>query len=157
MFKIQAQLYLKYHMTDPRVFYNKEDLWTVPKEFFFGAEQDMEPYYVIMRLPGAVGEEFMLILPFTPVNKGNTIGWLSARSDGEHYGTLLAFEFPKDKLVYGPAQFEARINQDPVISAQFALWNQGGSRVLRGNLLMIPIEMSFLYVEPIFLQSAQGR
>jgi uncharacterized membrane protein (UPF0182 family) len=117
----------------------------------------MTPYYVIMRLPGAPREEFMLILPYTPPGKQNMITWLAARSDGEHYGRLLAFRYPKDKLVFGPMQIEARLNQDPAISEQFTLWSQGGNRVIRGNMIVIPIGKSNLYVEPIYLQAEQGR
>ena len=156
MFNIQASVYQSYHMRDARVFYNKEDLWAVPKELYFGREQLMEPYYIIMRLPDEEKEEFLLMLPFTPVNKNNTIGWLAARSDGENYGRLLAYLFPKERLVYGPSQIENRISQDTVITEQLALWGRGGSRVIRGNLLMIPLGKSNLYVEPVFLQAEGG-
>jgi len=156
MFSIQASVYQSYHMRDARVFYNKEDLWTVPKEVYFGSEQAMEPYYIIMRLPDEEKEEFLLMLPFTPVNKNNTIGWLAARSDGENYGKLLVYLFPKEKLVYGPSQVENRIGQDTVITEQLALWGRGGSRVIRGNLLLIPLGKSILYVEPVFLQAEAG-
>ena len=156
MFNIQASKYQTYHMRDARVFYNKEDLWTVPKEIYRATEQPMEPYYIIMRLPDEEKEEFLLMLPFTPVNKNNTIGWLAARCDGENYGTLLAYHFPKEKLVYGPSQIENRIQQDTVITEQLALWGRGGSRVIRGNLLFIPLGKSKLYVEPVFLQAEAG-
>ena len=156
MFNIQASVYQTYHMRDARVFYNKEDLWAVPKEVYFGSEQTMEPYYIIMRLPGEEKEEFLLMLPFTPVNKNNTIGWLAARSDGENYGKLLVYLFPKERLVYGPSQIENRIGQDTVITEQLALWGRGGSRVIRGNLLLIPLGKSILYVEPVFLQAEAG-
>ncbi|MFC1942457.1 UPF0182 family protein [Chloroflexota bacterium] len=156
MFNIQAAVYQSYHMRDARVFYNKEDLWNVPKEVYFGSEQAMEPYYVIMRLPDEEKEEFLLMLPFTPVNKNNTIGWLAARCDGEFYGKLLAYYFPKERLVYGPSQIENRIGQDTVITEQLALWGRGGSRVIRGNLLLIPLGKSNLYVEPVFLQADSG-
>jgi len=156
MFSIQASVYQSYHMTDARVFYNKEDLWAVPKEVYAGAEQLMEPYYIIMRLPDEDKEEFMLILPFTPVNKNNTIGWLAARCDGENYGKLLAYHFPKERLVYGPSQIENRIQQDTVITEQLALWGRGGSRVIRGNLLLIPLGKSNVYVESVFLQAEAG-
>jgi len=156
MFNIQASVYQSYHMRDARVFYNKEDEWTVPREVYFGSEQAMEPYYIIMRLPEEEKEEFLLMLPFTPVNKNNTIGWLAARSDGENYGRLLAYYFPKERLVYGPSQIENRIQQDTVITEQLALWGRGGSRVIRGNLLMIPLGKSTLYVEPVFLQAEAG-
>jgi len=156
MFNIQASVYQSYHMRDARVFYNKEDLWAVPREFYAGKEQLIEPYYVIMRLPDKEKEEFLLMLPFTPVNKNNTIGWLAARCDGENYGKLLAYLFPKERLVYGPSQIENRIQQDTVITEQFALWGRGGSRVIRGNLLLIPLAQSMLYVEPVFLQAEAG-
>jgi len=156
MFNIQASVYQSYHMSDPRVFYNKEDLWAVPREVYAGTEQLMEPYYIIMQLPDEEKEEFLLMLPFTPVNKNNTIGWLAARCDGENYGKLLAYFFPKERLVYGPSQIENRIQQDTVITEQLALWGRGGSRVIRGNLLMIPLGKSNLYVEPVFLQAEAG-
>lgn len=155
-FNIQASVYQSYHMRDARVFYSKEDLWAVPRELYFGSEQAMEPYYIIMRLPNEEKEEFLLMLPFTPVNKNNTIGWLAARSDGENYGKLLVYLFPKEKLVFGPSQVENRIGQDTVITEQLALWGRGGSRVIRGNLLLIPLGESILYVEPIFLQAEAG-
>jgi uncharacterized membrane protein (UPF0182 family) len=157
MFLIQANQYQSYHMQDARVFYNKEDLWAIPKEVYYGEQQQtVSPYYIIMKLPDEEEEEFILMLPFTPVNKNNTIGWLSARCDGENYGKLLAYLFPKEKLVYGPSQIENRIGQDTVITEQLALWSRGGSKVLRGNLLMIPLGDSFIYVEPVFLQAESG-
>jgi uncharacterized membrane protein (UPF0182 family) len=155
MFNIQAAVYRSYHMRDARVFYNKEDLWAVPKEVYAGEGMLVEPYYVIMHLHDEEKEEFLLILPFTPVNKDNTIGWLAARCDGENYGKLLAYYFPKERLVYGPSQIENRIQQDTVITEQLALWGRGGSNVIRGNLLMIPIGKSNLYVEPVFLQAEE--
>jgi uncharacterized membrane protein (UPF0182 family) len=156
MFNIQAAMYQSYHMRDARVFYNKEDLWAMPKEVYAGNEQRLEPYYIIMRLPGEPQEEFLLMLPFTPVNKNNTIGWLAARCDGDNYGKLLAYLFPKERLVYGPSQIENRIQQDTTITEQLALWSRGGSNVIRGNLLLIPISKSNLYVEPVFLQAETG-
>ncbi len=156
MFSIQSAVYRSYHMRDARVFYNKEDLWAVPKEIYSGAEQPMEPYYVIMRLPGEEEEEFLLMLPYTPANKNNTIGWIAARCDGENYGRLLAYLFPKERLIYGPSQIENRIQQDTVITEQLALWARGGSRVIRGNLLVIPIGESNIYVEGVFLQADAG-
>ncbi len=156
MFNIQALVYQSYHMRDARVFYNKEDLWAVPREVYFGSEQPMEPYYVIMRLPGEEKEEFLLMLPFTPKDKNNAISWLAARCDGENYGKLLAYYFPKERLVFGPSQIENRIGQDTVITEQLALWGRGGSRVIRGNLLLIPLGKSILYVEPVFLQAETG-
>jgi len=156
MFDVQASVYQTYHMRDARVFYNKEDLWAVPREIYADTEQVMEPYYIIMRLPDEEKEEFLLMLPFTPVNKNNTIGWLAARCDGENYGKLLAYLFPKEHLVYGPSQIENRIQQDTDITEQLALWARGGSRVIRGNLLFIPLGKSQLYVEPVFLQAEAG-
>jgi uncharacterized membrane protein (UPF0182 family) len=120
-------------------------------------EEPLRPYYLNMRLPGEAEEEFVIVLPFTPRNKQNTVGWLAGRSDPEQYGKLRAYRFPTDTLVYGPAQIEARIDQTPGISQQLALWNQGGSRVIRGNMFMIPIAESFLFVEPIYLQAQNSR
>jgi len=157
LFRVQVSVYQTYHMQDPRVFYNKEDLWTIPVETYADAERSMEPYYVIMRLPGEEQEEFVLMLPFTPTQKDNMITWLAARSDGDKYGKLIAYNFPKDKLIYGPRQIEARIDQDPTISSQLTLWGQKGSQVIRGNLLVIPIEQSILYVEPIYLKAERGQ
>ncbi|WP_026731940.1 UPF0182 family membrane protein [Fischerella sp. PCC 9605] len=157
LFKIQAQMYLSYHMSDPEVFYNREDLWRFPMQVYEGNEQIMQPYYVIMRLPGEAKEGFILILPFTPVNKDNMIAWMAARSNGKDYGKLLLYEFPKQKLVFGPRQIEARIDQEPLISQQFTLWSQAGSKVIRGDLLVIPIEGSLLYVEPVYLRAEQSE
>ncbi|KRT77593.1 MAG: hypothetical protein XU14_C0009G0022 [Armatimonadetes bacterium CSP1-3] len=157
LFAAQAEMYRLFHMQDPRVFYNKEDVWVLPEEIYIDKPREMAPYYVIMRLPDAPREEFMLILPYTPPGKQNMITWLAARSDGQGYGKLLAFRYPKDKLIFGPMQIEARLNQDPAISEQFTLWSQGGNRVIRGNMIVIPIGQSNLYVEPIYLQAEQGR
>ena len=157
MFQLQAQQYLRYHITDARVFFLGEDLWNIPTEKFRQQEQPLEPYYVIMKLPGEDTEEFSLIMPFTPRNKQNTIAWLAGRSDGDFLGTLRAYRFPTDDLVFGPAQIEARVDQDPGISAQLTLWEGSGSEVIRGNLLMIPIGDSFLFVEPVYLQAESSR
>ncbi|MBI4499434.1 MAG: UPF0182 family protein [Chloroflexi bacterium] len=157
LFRWQSERYRVYHMQDPQVFYNREDAFDRPREIYLEKEQPMQAYYAIMRLPGADRPEFLLMLPFTPVNKNNTIAWLAARSDGDNYGRLIAFKFPKDRLIFGPMQVESRINQDPTISPQFTLWSQAGTRVLRGNLLMIPIERSFIYAEPIYLQSETSQ
>jgi uncharacterized membrane protein (UPF0182 family) len=143
-------------MKDPEVFYNKEDLWSFPKERHKGQNGVMQPYYTIMRLPGEPREEFILMLPMVPNNRDNMIAWLAARCDGEHYGKVIEFAFSKEKLIYGPAQIEARIDQDTTISQQLSLWNQTGSRVIRGNLLVIPIDDTLLYVEPLYL-SAESR
>jgi uncharacterized membrane protein (UPF0182 family) len=153
LFILQAGMYGTYHMTDPEVFYNKEDLWSFPQESYSGETITMAPYYVIMRLPGEAHEEFILMLPMVPNSRDNMIAWLAARCDGEHYGTLIEYAFPKEKLVFGPAQIEARIDQDTTISQQLSLWNQTGSRVIRGNLLVIPIDDALLYVEPLYLRA----
>jgi uncharacterized protein len=151
MFTIQIERFARYHMTQPQVFYNNEDLWTRPREQYGGQTIAMEPYYVITQLPGETGLEFSLMTPMTPEARGNMIAWIAARSDAEHYGQLVAYKLPKDRLIYGPVQVESRIDQDTEISQQLALWDQRGSRVIRGNLMVIPIERSFLYVEPVFL------
>ena len=157
LFNVQRELFRTYHMVDPTVFYNKEDLWEIPNEIYRGNEQPMESYYVIMSLPGSQQEEFILMVPYTPRNKNNMISWLAARSDGEHYGTLVLYQFPKQELRYGPMQIEARIDQDPTISQLITLWGQKGSQVIRGNLLVIPIEDSLLYVEPLYLQAEKSQ
>jgi len=157
MFDIQREIYCTYHMRDPRVFYNKEDLWAIPHEIYGDTEQAMESYYTIMALPHETREEFILLTPFSPKNKNNMIAWLAARSDREHYGQLMLFQFPKQQLTYGPMQIEARIDQDPQVSQLITLWSQKGSRVIRGNLLVIPIETSVLYVEPMYLQAEKSE
>ena len=156
LFGVQARMYATYHMQDPRVFYNKEDLWSVPKPVEGGREREIEPYYTIMRLPGQPREEFVLLMPFTPLRRDNMIAWLAARSDGAEYGRLAAFLFPKQRLIYGPRQIAARIDQDPAISQQLSLWNQRGSTVIRGSLLAIPVEESLLYVQPLYLAAEKG-
>ncbi|MEK7447059.1 MAG: UPF0182 family protein [candidate division NC10 bacterium] len=156
LFTIQAQMYATYHMEDPQVFYNKEDLWTIPRR-----QQDartaaeMEPYYTVMRLPGEAREEFVLLNAFNPSRRDNMIAILVARSDAPNYGNLLVYMLPKQKLVYGPRQIDARIDQDAVISQQLSLWNQQGSRVLRGSLLAIPIDQSLIYVQPLYLAATE--
>ncbi|MEO6458711.1 MAG: UPF0182 family protein, partial [Chloroflexia bacterium] len=156
LMNIQARMYATFHMTDPFVFYQKEDVWDVP----FGAHaqntQPLEAYYVNMQLPGEKGEQFMLILPFTPAQKDNMIAWMAAKSDGEDYGQVEVIRYPKQQQVFGPKQIEARIDQDPLISQQLTLWNQSGSRVVRGNLLTIPISDTVLYVEPLFLEASSS-
>lgn len=155
-FKIQAERLMVYHMTDPRVFYNREDQWQIPKEVYADEPSLVEPYYLITSLPKVDFEEFILLIPYTPRQRTNLIAWLAARSDGENYGKLLLYNFPKQRLVFGPEQIEARINQDPVISQQISLWNRQGSRAIQGNLLIIPIEQSLLYVEPLYLQATEN-
>ncbi|MCA9955081.1 MAG: UPF0182 family protein [Anaerolineales bacterium] len=153
LFTIQAKQYLRYHMTDVRVFFNQEDVWQIPQEIFDGAQQLMEPYYVTMPLPGATESEYLLIQPFNPTSKDNMIAWMAVRNDPENYGELVVYELPKQELVFGPLQVESRIDQEPSISQQFSLWDQGGSNVIRGNLLVIPLNNSFLYVEPVYLKA----
>jgi len=156
LFTIQSHVYATYHMQDPQVFFNKEDLLSIPRRTIDGREGEMEPYYTIMRLPGEEKEEFILLIPFTPNRRDNMRSWLAARSDGKNYGKLTALEFPKAKLIYGPKQIDARIDQDTIISQQLTLWSQSGSQVLRGSLLAIPIEKSLLYVQPLYLAAEQG-
>jgi uncharacterized membrane protein (UPF0182 family) len=161
LLKLQAEVYGLYHMTNPGVFYNREDLWTVATEVGMAdsgeqATQAMQPNFVLMKLPGEDGVEFVEILPFTPANRNNLIGWIAGRSDGEHYGTSVVYDFPKTKLVDGPMQIEARIDQNAQLSGQLTLWNQQGSHVHRGALLVIPSGRALLYAEPIYLQAAQS-
>ena len=158
LLKLQAEVYGLYHMTNPEVFYNREDLWTVATEVGLGEggaqqTQAMVPNFVLMKLPGESGVEFVEILPFTPANRNNLIGWIAGRSDGEHYGTSIVYDFPKTKLVDGPLQIEARIDQNAQLSGQLTLWNQQGSHVRRGTLLVIPSGRALLYAEPIYLQA----
>src|ERR1700736_5773210 len=157
LFRIQAQMYRAYHMDSPEVFYNREDLWQFPRHTEGGENAMMVPYYIIMRLPGEAKAEFFLMLPMVPSQRQNMIAWLAARCDPPNYGKLIVYEFPKDKLVYGPFQIEARINQNTDISQQLSLWNQLGSRVIRGNILVIPIESSILYISPLYLRAEQGQ
>jgi uncharacterized membrane protein (UPF0182 family) len=157
LFRIQAQIYQAYHMEAADVFYNREDLWQSPREPADGGTTLMAPYYIVMRLPGEAQAEFFLMLPMVPSRRDNMIAWLAARCDPPDYGKLIVYEFPKDKLVYGPFQIEALINQNTEISQQLTLWNQMGSRVIRGNLLVIPIENSILYVSPLYLRAAEGQ
>jgi hypothetical protein len=157
LFQLQAQVYGLYHMTNPEVFYNREDLWTVAAEPGNGEERTaMQPNFVLMRLPGETGMEFVEILPFTPANRNNLIGWIAGRSDGANYGTAVVYDFPKTRLVDGPQQIEARIDQNAQLSGQLTLWNQQGSRVRRGSLLVIPSGRALLYAEPIYLQAQQS-
>ena len=156
-FDIQARMYQSYHMTNPTVFYNKEDMWELPREKYDSDEQIMQSYYLIMKLPESDEAEFILLRPFVPTGKDNMISWLAARSDTPNYGRLILYQFPKQKLIYGPRQIEARIDQDTEISQQLTLWSQSGSRVVRGNLLVIPIDDSLIYVEPLYLKSESSQ
>jgi uncharacterized membrane protein (UPF0182 family) len=161
LLKLQAEVYGLYHMTDPAAFYNREDLWTVATEVGMSeagqqVTQAMQPNFVLMKLPGETGEEFAEILPFTPANRNNLIGWIAGRSDGAQYGTSVVYNFPKTKLVDGPLQIEARIDQNAQLSGQLTLWNQQGSHVRRGALLVIPTGRALLYAEPIYLQAERS-
>jgi uncharacterized protein len=161
LLKLQAEVYGLYHMTNPEVFYNREDLWTVASEVGMSqgggqTTQPMQPNYVLMKLPDETGMEFVEILPFTPANRNNLIGWIGGRSDGAHYGTAVVYNFPKNKLVDGPLQIEARIDQNAQLSGQLTLWNQQGSHVRRGTLLVIPTGRALLYAEPIYLQAERS-
>ena len=154
---IQSNQLFTYHMTDPQVFYNREDLWRAPNEIYANEEQVVKPYYITMELPNTETGEFVLLRPFTPARRNNLIALLAARSDGDNYGKQLLYEFPKQELVFGPEQIEARINQEPEISQRISLWNTQGSRANQGNLLVIPIDDSVLYVEPLYLEAEQNR
>jgi hypothetical protein len=155
LFSIQADLYRTFHMTDPQVFYNREDLWVLPQEQYAGNVLAMQPYYILMKLPGSDQLEYLLMTPFTPQKRDNMISWMAARCDFSEYGKMLFYELPKEKLIFGPMQIEAMINQNTTISQQLSLWDQKGSKVIRGNLIAVPIENSFLYVVPLYL-TAEG-
>ena len=162
LLRMQAAAYGLYHMTDPVVFYNREDLWTVASEIGASASSSdqaarpMDPNFVLMKLPGESNVEFVEILPFTPSNRNNMIGWIAGRSDGENYGKSVVYDFPKTRLVDGPLQVEARIDQNAQLSGQLSLWNQQGSRVRRGALLVIPCGKALIYAEPIYLQAERS-
>ena len=154
LFKVQTAIYGTYHMSNLEVFYNREDYWEFPTEKYFNEDIEMDPYYITMKLPENDKEEFILMRPYTPKNRQNMISWIGVRNDGEHYGEIFVYRFPKQKNIYGPQQIENRINQDSYISQQLNLWSQGGSEVIRGNLLVIPIEDTVLYVEPVYIESS---
>ncbi|WP_346426792.1 UPF0182 family protein [Virgibacillus sp. YIM 98842] len=154
LFKIQATMYGTYHMTNLEVFYNREDNWEFPTERYFNEDIEMEPYYVTMSLPGYEEEEFILMTPYSPRNRQNMVAWMGVRNDGENYGEMFVHRFPQQRNVYGPQQIENRINQDSRISQELNLWSQGGSEVIRGNLLTIPIEDTIMYVEPVYIESS---
>jgi uncharacterized membrane protein (UPF0182 family) len=157
LFETQAQVYATFHMRDPQVFYNREDVWAIPNEIFGNETVKVEPYYVTMRLAEGSAPEFVLMLPMAAAGRNNMIAWMAARNDPAHYGELIVYRFPKTRVIFGPMQVESRIDQDPVISPQLTLWNQQGSQVIRGNLLVIPIEDGLLYVEPLFLQAERSQ
>jgi uncharacterized protein len=150
-FRVQSSLYRTYHMTDPQVFYNREDLWTFAQERYAGNTLPMTPYYILMRLPGEKELMYLLMTPFTPQRRDNMVAWMAAMCDFPAYGKILLYQLPKERLILGPLQIEAMIDQNTLISEQLSLWDQKGSRVIRGNLIIIPIENSFLYVEPVYL------
>jgi uncharacterized membrane protein (UPF0182 family) len=161
LLKLQASVYGLYHMTDPAVFYNREDLWTVASEVGLSAQREqatqaMEPNFVLMKLPDELDMEFIGILPFTPANKNNLIGWIAGRSDGDRYGTAIVYDFPKTRLIDGPLQIEARIDQNAQLSGQLSLWNQQGSHVRRGSLIVMPVGRALLYAEAIYLQAERS-
>ena len=157
IFTMQAAMFATFHMTNPAIFYNREDQWEVPSFDVEGQAQRMEPYYTIMRLPGQPNAEYIQMLPYTPRQKDNLAAWMAARSDGENYGRLVAFQFPKQTVIFGPRQIAARISQDQLIAPQIALWSQQGSTVIQGTLLVIPIEESLVYIRPLYLRAAGGR
>jgi len=157
VFGVQTAVYSTYHMEDPQSFYNREDQWEIPVMGAEAQREAMEPYYTIMKLPGEKREEFILMIPFNPKKKDNLSAWMAARSDGENYGKMVVYRFPKDRLVYGPKQIVARINQDTEISRQVSLWDQRGSQVIQGTLLVIPVENSLIYVQPLYLRAETGK
>ena len=159
LFNVQVQIYETYHITDPKVFFAREDVWDIPTASSSpgAAGSQVQPYYVLFRLPGESNPEFMLIMPFTPHGKPNMVSWLAARSDGSNYGDYVAFLLPKDKVIFGPQQVANRINENPAVSRDFTLFHQAGSQVLQGNLLVVPIGDSFLYFEPIYLRASQTQ
>ncbi|WP_041720151.1 UPF0182 family membrane protein [Alkaliphilus metalliredigens] len=156
LFDIQSEVYATYHMNNPRVFYNKEDLWRIAREKYDQNEQTIESQYMMMKLPGEESEEFVISVPYTPIRLDNMRALLVARNDGEQYGELIAYRMPKDQNVYGPKQIEDRIDQNTTISQNLSLWGEGGSSVIRGNLLVVPIENSLLYVEPLYIRATSG-
>ena len=155
LFSIQADQYRTFHMTDPQVYYNREDLWVLPQENYAGKVAPMKPYYILMKLPGSDKLEYLMMTPFTPQKRNNMISWMAAKSDFPDYGKMLFYQLPKDKLIFGPMQIEAMIDQNTTIAQQLTLWDQKGSRVIRGNLIAVPIENSFMYVVPVYL-TAEG-
>jgi hypothetical protein len=157
IFALQAAMYATFHMESPAVFYNREDQWEIPAFDVGGQGHRMEPYYTIMKLPHESAPEFIQMLPFTPRQKDNLAAWMVARSDGENYGRLMVFQFPKQTVIFGPRQIAARISQDQVIAPQITLWNQQGSEVIQGTLLVIPIEESLVYIRPLYLRAANGQ
>jgi len=159
LFRTQAEAYRVFHMRDPQVFYNKEDIWEVARNLFgqSGQPEPVQPTYIVATLPGEKQPEYLLMLPFTPRGKDNLIGWMAARCDGDHLGQLAFYQLSKQQLMYGPMQIESRIDQDQNISKDLTLWNQQGSHVLRGNIIALPVTGGFLYVESIYIQATEAR
>jgi uncharacterized membrane protein (UPF0182 family) len=157
IFTMQAAMFATFHMNNPQVFYNREDQWEIPTLDAGQNAQPMHPYYTIMKLPGESGPEYIQMLPFTPRGKDNLASWMVARSDGANYGKLVVFQFPKQTVIFGPRQVAARISQDQAISPQITLWNQQGSEVIQGTLLVIPMEESLIYIRPLYLRAAGGQ
>lgn len=155
LFNTQSERLLTFHMLDPQVFYNREDQWRIPQEIYGSESQPVAPYYLLLKIAGSQ-DEFSLVHFYTPIGRNNLIAGLFALSDGKNYGKLIMYQLPKQRVIYGPEQIEALINQDPIISQQISLWNREGSKAVQGNLLIIPIEQSLLYVEPIYLEATEN-
>jgi uncharacterized membrane protein (UPF0182 family) len=153
LFNVQTRQYGRYHVTNTEQFFRTDDLWTVPQDQTSDQTLPSEAYYVVMRLPGEEGVEFTLLQPMVPTNRPNMIAWIAARMDDPNYGSTVVYRFPADSTIFGPAQIEARIDQDAAISQQISLWNQSGSQVIRGNLIVVPIDESLIYLQPVYLQS----
>ena len=156
LFNVQVQQLLRYHVTDPRIFYSGDDVWQVPKELYGKRQVPVDPYHITAQLGTQESSEFLLLQPLTPLARPNLSAWLAARSDGEHYGKLVLLRFPSQTPIFGPEQIQALINQDPQISQQFGLWDRAGSEVVQGNLLVVPLGKALLYVEPVYLRARQG-
>jgi uncharacterized membrane protein (UPF0182 family) len=158
LFNVQVGIYSTYHISDPNVFFAREDVWDIPTAQTAPGSlaAPVQPYYVLFRLPGESKPEFLLIMPFTPHGKSNMVSWMAARSDGSHYGEYVSYVLPKDKVIFGPQQVANRINENTAISTDFTLFHQAGSTVVQGNLLVVPIGDSFLYFEPIYLRANQA-
>jgi uncharacterized membrane protein (UPF0182 family) len=153
LFNVQTRVFGRYHVTNPQQFFRNDDLWTVPTGTTSEQTLPSEAYYVVMRMPGETSAEFLLLQPMVPVNRPNMIAWIAARNDAPNYGATRVYRFPAESTVFGPTQIEARIDQDPIISQQVSLWNQSGSKVIRGNLIVIPLGQSLIYLQPVYLQS----
>jgi uncharacterized membrane protein (UPF0182 family) len=156
LFELQVQQLLRYHVTNPRIFYSGDDVWQVPKELYGKTQIPVAPYHITAQVKPSVDSEFLLLQPLTPLARPNLSGWLAARSDAEHYGELILLRFPSDVPIFGPEQIQALINQNPIISQQFGLWDRAGSQVVQGNLLVVPLGNALLYVEPIYLRARRG-